>query len=219
MSIYDERFDYCFKILLIGPCSTGKTSILNRLVNDSFTSLPNTTLGVDFFSKIFDINGVKVKFQIWDTAGQERFKSIVQQYYRNIIGVMYVFDLDDFNSLNKLKKITDDFLEKKKDCDYKIFQILVGNKLDIINKKNFNDSINYKQINDFCLKYKIKYYEISAKENTNITTCFKDFAFEILNYVDNNIEELKNNKEVIRYYYSNFQLNESIKKNRCCIIL
>jgi len=32
------------------------------------------TIGVEFGTRIIDVNGQKIKLQIWDTAGQERFR-------------------------------------------------------------------------------------------------------------------------------------------------
>ena len=42
-----------------------------------FIQVHDLTIGVDFGSKIIEIDGEKVKLQIWDTAGQESFRSIV----------------------------------------------------------------------------------------------------------------------------------------------
>lgn len=42
-----------------------------------FSGVHDLTIGVDFGSKIIELEGEKVKLQIWDTAGQESFRSIV----------------------------------------------------------------------------------------------------------------------------------------------
>ena len=69
-------YDYVFKLLVIGDSDVGKTNVLLKFCEDSFTNVHLTTIGIDFKLKNIDIGGKKVKLQIWDTAGQERFKTI-----------------------------------------------------------------------------------------------------------------------------------------------
>lgn len=39
-----------------------------------------------------------MKVQLWDTAGTERYKTITPIYYRNVDGVLLIFDLTNKNS-------------------------------------------------------------------------------------------------------------------------
>ena len=55
------------------PPAVGKSSILLRYADDSFSSSFITTIGIDFKIKSIQLDDdKKVKLQIWDTAGQER---------------------------------------------------------------------------------------------------------------------------------------------------
>ena len=54
----------------------GKSSLLLRFADNTFTGNYITTIGVDFKIRTIFINGERVKLQIWDTAGQERFRTI-----------------------------------------------------------------------------------------------------------------------------------------------
>uniref|UniRef100_A0A1B0DF76 Uncharacterized protein n=1 Tax=Phlebotomus papatasi TaxID=29031 RepID=A0A1B0DF76_PHLPP len=54
----------------------GKSSLLIRFSDNTFTGSYITTIGVDFKIRTVVINGQRVKLQIWDTAGQERFRTI-----------------------------------------------------------------------------------------------------------------------------------------------
>ena len=62
-----------YKIVIVGNSNTGKTSLMNRYINDKFTSHVPSTIGIDFTHKEL---GDETKLTIWDTAGQERFQSI-----------------------------------------------------------------------------------------------------------------------------------------------
>lgn len=53
-----------------------------RFTEDAFDSEQALTIGVDFKTKIMNVDGVNVKLAIWDTAGQERFRTLTPSYYR-----------------------------------------------------------------------------------------------------------------------------------------
>lgn len=42
--------------------------------------------------------------QIWDTAGQERFRALNKTFYKNSLGAMVIFDLNDRTTFEKLDK-------------------------------------------------------------------------------------------------------------------
>lgn len=54
----------------------GKSSLLVRFADNTFSGNYITTIGVDFKIKTVTIDDKRVKLQIWDTAGQERFRTI-----------------------------------------------------------------------------------------------------------------------------------------------
>lgn len=63
-------YDYLFKLVIIGDSGSGKSSLLLRFTDDSFTESYLTTIGVDFRFRTVLVDGKRVKLQIWDTAGQ-----------------------------------------------------------------------------------------------------------------------------------------------------
>uniref|UniRef100_A0A9J7XI17 small monomeric GTPase n=1 Tax=Cyprinus carpio carpio TaxID=630221 RepID=A0A9J7XI17_CYPCA len=77
-----KKYDFLFKLLLIGDSGVGKTCLIIRFAEDNFNSTYISTIGIDFKVKTVDVEGKKVKLQVWDTAGQERFKTITTAYYR-----------------------------------------------------------------------------------------------------------------------------------------
>ena len=68
---------YCVHELNLSIFSgVGKSSLLVRFAENTFSGNYITTIGVDFKIRTMNIDGQKVKLQIWDTAGQERFRTI-----------------------------------------------------------------------------------------------------------------------------------------------
>ncbi|KAJ0539287.1 putative small GTP-binding protein [Helianthus annuus] len=56
--------------------SVGKSCLLLRFSDGSFTTSFITTIGIDFKIRTIELDGKRIKLQIWDTAGQERFRTI-----------------------------------------------------------------------------------------------------------------------------------------------
>ena len=57
----DEEYSMIFKVILTGDSGVGKTNILSRYVNDTFSDSTKSTVGVELGCKIEEINNTKVK--------------------------------------------------------------------------------------------------------------------------------------------------------------
>lgn len=58
-------YNHLFKLLLIGDSGVGKSSLLLRFADNSYTGNYITTIGVDFKIRTVTVDGQKVKLQIW----------------------------------------------------------------------------------------------------------------------------------------------------------
>ncbi|XP_051558984.1 ras-related protein Rab-33B [Myxocyprinus asiaticus] len=119
------------KIIVIGDAGVGKTCLTHRFCTGQFPSRTEATIGVDFREKLLDIEGEKIRVQLWDTAGQERFrKSMVQHYYRNVHGIVFVFDVTNPTSFRNLPLWMDECRQHSLGPD--VPRALVCNKVDLI---------------------------------------------------------------------------------------
>ena len=104
-----------YKIVIIGDCGSGKSSLLLKFVEGTFQDNHYATIGVDLKAKYINIDGTTVKINIWDTAGQERFRSIIGSYYSTASGIILVFDLTNRESFLNLKIWIDELKSIDKD--------------------------------------------------------------------------------------------------------
>ena len=165
---------YIFKLIFIGDSNTGKTSIINRFVHNTFNDRHVCTIGVDFMMKTLIINSNEIKLQIWDTAGMEKYKQITTSYYRGAQGAIVVFDLSSHSSFESVQQWIDEFCQitcTEANTGDKMI-ILVGNKNDLVLKRQ----VTQEEIETFVEINKIAYYETSALNGNGINDMFETFA-------------------------------------------
>ncbi len=164
------------KVLLIGDVGVGKTSIILRYFDIGYDETLLSTTNFDFKSKSIQINNNLVNLQVWDSLGQEKYNSISANYLRFCEGIIIVFDLSNSSSFVNVKNWINVIKEKAQ--SKKI--IIVGNKSDLDQKRQ----ISYDEAKEFAHELNLKYFETSAKNNTNIQEIFVDISEEIINNPD-----------------------------------
>eukprot|EP00029_Vermamoeba_vermiformis_P009574 TRINITY_DN4817_c0_g1_i1.p1 TRINITY_DN4817_c0_g1~~TRINITY_DN4817_c0_g1_i1.p1 ORF type:complete len:209 (-),score=49.33 TRINITY_DN4817_c0_g1_i1:88-714(-) len=172
------EYDYLFKLLLIGDSGVGKSCILLRFADDTYTDSYISTIGVDFKIKTIDLDGKTVKLQIWDTAGQERFRTITSSYYRGAHGIIIVYDVTDQVSWFNVKQWLQEI--ERYACE-NVNKLLVGNKADLTSKR----AVDTNTAKEYADSLGIPFIETSAKNSTNIEKAFVMMAREIKNRMIN----------------------------------
>lgn len=177
MSIKNKQmYHYILKFIIIGDSSIGKSNILLRFTDNRFQSSHDSTIGVEFATKIISRQNTVYKLQIWDTAGQETFRSITRSYYRGTIGCLMVYDITNRESFESLEYWMSDF---RKYCDPNTVIILIGNKADLIDKRQ----VSYDEGKEFAEKHGFSFFETSAKTGINIADCFNNVVDKINNKI------------------------------------
>ena len=62
--VVQRDYDYLFKLLLIGDSGVGKSCLLLRFADDSWSDTYITTIGVDFKIRTLELDGKVIKLQI-----------------------------------------------------------------------------------------------------------------------------------------------------------
>lgn len=168
-----------YKIVVVGTSSVGKSSIVQRLVQGTFSEDGSTTCGADFYTYELPVNDEPVKLQIWDTAGQERFRSISKSYFRNSVGAILVYDITNMNSFDQLAEWLNDLQAL---CLPNAYILLVGNKVDLESQRQ----VGAQQVKEFGDRHKLEAIETSAMNGKNVKEAFARLAFEVVTRVKAN---------------------------------
>ena len=115
-----------FKVILLGDCNVGKTSLISQFTKQEFSyeRVPTTkieevvhyrmplkqkehTVDLSESQMSISLNSSSVQqvidLEIWDTLGQEKYSSLVSSYYKNTQGVMIVYDVTSMESFLNVK--------------------------------------------------------------------------------------------------------------------
>lgn len=199
------EYDYLFKLLLIGDSGVGKSCLLLRFADHTYTESYISTIGVDFKIRTITTRDEKtIKLQIWDTAGQERFRTITSSYYRGAHGIIVVYDVTDQESFNNVKQWLNEI--ERYACE-KVNKLLVGNKCDLVSKK----AVSYEVAKAFADKLDIPFLETSAKAATNVEKAFLTMADEIKNNITTNTVTATHQKKTVDPTQT-----DSVGSSGCC---
>ena len=180
------------KVVLLGDTAVGKTSIVERFVNNKFSEFNSPTIGAAFVA----IKLENIKLEIWDTAGQEIYRSLAPMYYRGASAAIIVYNINHTNTFNNARSWINEIKEKgQKNC----IIVLVGNKCDLPNR-----NVNYEYAKKYANDNDILFIETSAKNNINIDNIFQI----IVNNYDTSANEHKNNN-------INFIPKKTVER-KCC---
>ncbi|THH11863.1 hypothetical protein EW145_g377 [Phellinidium pouzarii] len=186
-TMHASEYDYLFKLLLIGDSGVGKSCLLLRFADDTYTESYISTIGVDFKIRTIELDGKTVKLQIPAScflyritsdksnllfSGQERFRTITSSYYRGAHGIIVVYDVTDNDTYQNVKQWLQ---EIDRYASEGVNKLLVGNKSDLASKK----VVEYSVANEFAGTLGIPFLETSAKTSVNVEQAFLTMAREI----------------------------------------
>ncbi|KAJ8603826.1 hypothetical protein CTAYLR_000258 [Chrysophaeum taylorii] len=162
------------RLLMIGDSSVGKTSLVIRYDEDTFSTKYMTTIGVDYRDKFIEVDGRPIKLQIWDTAGQERFRSLTANFFGKADGFVVCFDVSNRTSFGHIRNWISDVQQHKRG---EVDVALCGCKCDVEARVR---EVSEQEARGLADEFKVPYYEASAKMNTNVAQTFEELAEKVV---------------------------------------
>ena len=192
------------KVIILGETGVGKTSIINRFINDEFNPDNDIeTLGSTFFRKSIKRQNTVYKLQIWDSIGQEKYHSITRLFIKGSNIVLLVYSIDSresFQELNHWLNTLKDILDKNK-----YILGIVASKSDLVNE----EIVSRKEGEEFAKKTGGIFRAVSSKENNKSVNLLFDIVIDELSKIN-----FESRSESYVLEKKNFLKKK--KRSRCC---
>ena len=180
-----NKYDYQFKVLILGDADVGKTQIISRYVEDSFVEEYKPTVNVEYSCKLIKYNKKNIQIQVWNIAGQEKYKSIAKYFCKGFQLIVLVYAIDNKNSFINIKNWVD--IIKNNTNENPKF-LLVGNKCDLEDKRQ----VSTEEAKQYATENNMEFMEVSVKSRFNIDIMFNSSLSKL--FGDENKEENNLNK-------------------------
>ena len=210
--VFDQylREKYIVKIILIGPSGVGKSSLIDRIINDNFSDFKLSTIRPEKKLVKVDLkNHSSINYQYIDTSGQEKYLPNLTYFLDSVDIIIFV------NDKNQIKALTS-IVEKK---------ILLSDKIVIccINKMDlFSDG----ELEPILAKYKLENEElkdkpifvVSAQTSEGINELkdkVNDYSINIIKKIIASKNDRKDSFRLNKDFNKKIVLNNKKKKCSC----
>ena len=161
------EYDYLFKVMVMGDMGVGKSNLILRFTEDTYTESYLSSIGSDFKVKTIELGGKQIKLQIWDSEREERCRTR-SSGGKGIHGVLLVYDVTDQMSFSNVKQW---IVEIRRTSEHANI-VIVGNRCDLTTKK----VVDYNTAKELADGFDFPFFETSAKNSTNVEEAFFTLA-------------------------------------------
>ena len=184
------------KIVILGPVKSGKSALVEKIVNNIFNTNYIPTVGMSFGirSCINDL-GRSTQLHLWSTSGDSNFRCMLPAYIKNSVIVVIV--INDIHTVDEIMEWVD--LAERFTPESKIY--IVVSKIDVSNK-------HIENLIPYIMDYNFELHYVSSKTGEGI----KELLFSMENYITH-LEEKPTPLEDTYKEESDY----CTKINKCCI--
>jgi Ras-related protein Rab-18 len=168
-----------YKICIFGESGVGKTTLSCRYLNGYFEEDIKITMGAELFVKYIIVKNIRVVLQIWDFGGEDDFKFLLPLYSKGSSGGIFMFDLSNKTSLNRIDGWIEIFKSGLTSTEKRIPILMVGGKLDLQDQISITKSEAKKIVKEYNLH---KYFACSSKTGENVENIFETLVRDILRF-------------------------------------
>ena len=162
------------KLLMLGEYSVGKTSFIKRFTQKKFITEYKPTIGAEITKIRLRFKDSQIELVIWDVAGQIAFKRMADRFIQGASAVILVYDVGRAETHKSVKDWYDHTVQV---LGKKIPAILIGNKVDLGNKRK----VSIDQGKKLAQEIDANYMETSVLKNNNV---YESLTLLISNYIN-----------------------------------
>ena len=160
-----------YKMVLFGNVGVGKTSLVERFINNKFEDNYISTLGYTVYEKQFTYQGLIISLMIYDIGGQEQFRDLRKKYAEGANTAFLVYDITNFSSFQRVEDWRDNLREFAGEIPF----VVIGNKADL----GVNRVIDTESARKFSVELgAADFFETSAKTGAEVNSAFKKLAVQ-----------------------------------------
>ncbi len=168
---------FAYKIVMVGDFGVGKTSLVKRFVDNSFSEDYLSSIGVAMSKKLLTTDsGLDSTMMLWDIEGKTEYKAIFKHYLMGAKAFIIVADLTRHQTIESIKEHIKTCEEVVKDA----YICIALNKCDLQ-----SDSIIPIEELKSLSKNIISIYKTSAKSGDTVNKIFTKINLTI---VDNHVK-------------------------------
>ena len=197
------------KLIILGDTGVGKTSIINRYIENKFTDNIPSTVGSNYIGKNLNRGDKQYVLNIWDTTGQERYRSVTKLFVQEAKIVVLVYSINSKESFNVLDIWYKQVLDI---CGENIILAVVGNKTDLFDQNEYEDNelISEEEGKKYATDKNALFKLVSAKiDRKGINSLFDEL-------LDEYIKKNPNSNSQLSSFQLNPPSNKKIKKRENC---
>ncbi|CAL5228413.1 g11543 [Coccomyxa viridis] len=160
------------KFVLLGEGRVGKTSLVSRIIHNTFNDSQQATVQAAFTSKTVEVDKQQVEVAFWDTAGQERFHSLAPLYYRDADAALLVYDITDKQTLQQVQN----WVKELQAMVGAITLTILGNKSDMAKQQ----AVAEEEARGYAQSIGAEHHYVSAKTGEGISAALRQTVHRVL---------------------------------------
>ena len=187
-----------FKVVFLGESGVGtKTSLIKRIVHNTFNSNISATSVASFVSKTIQTELGKISLQLWDTVGQEKYRPLAESIIKGAHCIILGYDVTLKESFESIRDFWYNFLKKNIDIN-NVLIYLVGNKIDLDDLRKVENEEGKSLANDLNMKF----FEVSAKTRDGVDILLEDIGNSLISkFIKNKIDIKKSDKIILTFKF------------------
>lgn len=159
-----QELNSFFKLLLLGDRAVGKTTLLQKFVEELDPDCYYATCGVDQKIRSLFLFNKHLDLKIWDAGGEPSLWHLVRRYLPDANGALVCFDVTNPFSLIKINS----YVEKLREAQPNLPIMLIACKSDLTQKR----MVSKEQAQQLAQKLGIAYLETSGLKKNNVDAAF-----------------------------------------------